>query len=131
MTLQVFVISYETKDATWKLYLLAESREDAMGYLMQEVGNKAEGFKINNFDVRESIHAITSKALDGIRGPKQEEKVVELPPKLLCPWCESTDYETNHALKMHIVKSHGVKSKKVPQKSPKAEETEPVDPEVG
>lgn len=110
--LQVFVVSYETNKATWKVYLLAESREDAMGYLMKEVGDKAEGFKINNFEVREEIHAITSKVLDGIRGPSQEQEVVQLPAKLLCPWCESTDYETNHALKMHIVKAHTGKTHK-------------------
>lgn len=110
--LQVFVVSYETNQATWKVYLLAESREDAMGYLMREVGDKAEGFKINNFEIREQIHAITSKVIEGIRGPEKEAEVVVVPPKLICPWCESTDYETNHALKMHIVKAHTGKSQK-------------------
>ncbi len=108
--LQVFMIDYETNQATWKVRLLAESREDAMGFLMQEVGDKAEGFKINNFDMRDEIHAITSKVVDGIRGPEREPEVIET-TKLICPWCESTDYETNHALKMHIVKTHTGKSK--------------------
>ena len=115
MTLQVFVVSYETKQATWRVYLLAESKEDAMGYLMKEVGDKAEGFRINNFETREAIHAVTSKVLDLIRGPKQEAEVIEN-TKLICPWCESTDYQSNHALKMHIVKSHTGKSQK-PQKA--------------
>jgi len=111
MGLQIFVVSYETEDATWKLYLMAESKEDAMGFLMKEVGDKAKGFRINNFEAREEIHAITTKVIDRIRGPKQEEKVVEK-VKLICPWCESTDYETNHALKMHIVKTHTGKTHK-------------------
>lgn len=112
MKVQVFVVSYETNQATWRVYLLAESKEDAMGYLMQEVGNKAEGFKVNNFETREEIHAITSKVLDGIKGPVPEAEVIELPPKLICPWCDSTEYETNHAMKMHIVKAHTGKTSK-------------------
>lgn len=111
MTLQIFVISYETKQATWKLYLLAESKEDAMGFLMKEVGDEAEDFRINNFEARESIHAVTSKVIDLIRGPEKEPVRIET-DKLICPWCESTDYETYHALKMHIVKAHTGKSTK-------------------
>lgn len=110
MALQVFVISYETKDATYKAYLLGESKEDAMGYIMSEMGDN-EGFRINNFESREEIHAITPKLLDGIRGPKQEAQVVEK-NNLVCPWCESTEYGNNHALKMHIVKAHTGKSDK-------------------
>ena len=106
MKLQTFVISYETNQATWKLYLLAESKEDAMGFLMKEVGNEAEGFRVNNFETREEIHAITPKVIDSLRG---EEKVV-VEEKLVCPWCEATNYENYHALKMHIVKTHTGKS---------------------
>jgi hypothetical protein len=108
--LQVFVVSYETKDATYKAYLLGDSKEDVMGYLKQEMGEQ-EGFRINNFESREAIHAITPKVLDGIRGPKEEAQVIEN-TKLVCPWCESEDYGTNHALKMHIVKAHTGKSEK-------------------
>jgi hypothetical protein len=104
VAIQVFVISYETKVSTFKAYLLAESKADAMSYLKAEMGDQ-EGFRINNFESREEIHAITTQVLDKIRGPKQEAKVVEN-VKLLCPWCESTDYLSNHALKMHIVKAH-------------------------
>lgn len=122
MKVQVFVVSYETNKATWRVYLLAESKEDAMGYLMREVGNEAEGFRINNFETREEIHAITSKVLDGIRGPEQEVKVIEN-DKLICPWCESTDYKTNHALKMHIVKSHTGKMQKPKYQKTKTQES--------
>ena len=109
--LQVFTVDYETRESTWKVRLLAESKEDAMGYLMKEVGDKAEGFRINNFDMSNEVHAITSKVLDGIRGPEKEAEVLET-IKIKCPWCDSTDYETNHALKMHIVKSHTGKTQK-------------------
>lgn len=108
MAFRTYVISYETNQATWKLYLLAESRDDAMEFLMKEVGNEAEGFRVNNFESREEIHAVTPKVIDIIRGP---EKVVEV-QKLICPWCESTKYETYHAMKMHIVKAHTGKSTK-------------------
>jgi hypothetical protein len=110
MKLQVFVVSYETKESTYKAYLLAQSKEDAMTYLKTEMGGN-EGFKINNFESREVIHAVTTQVLDKIRGPKQEAQVIEQ-TKLICPWCESTDYETNHALKMHIVKAHAESKKK-------------------
>ena len=108
--LQVFVVSYETKNATYKAYLLGESKEDVMGYLQREMG-KEDGFRINNFESREEIHALTPKVIDGIRGPKQEAQVVEK-NTLTCPWCESTEYESNHALKMHIVKAHTGKTQK-------------------
>jgi hypothetical protein len=110
MAIQVFVISYETKASTYKAYLLAESKADAMTYLKTEMG-KEEGFRIQNFESREEIHAITTQVLDKIRGPKQEVTVVEN-TKLVCPWCESTEYESNHALKMHIVKTHADSKKK-------------------
>jgi hypothetical protein len=112
--LKTYVISYETNQATWKLYLLAYSKEDAMEFLMEEVGNEAEGFRINNFESREEIHAITPKAKRIIAGP---EKIVEV-EKLICPWCESTDYENFHAMKMHIVKTHTGKSQ-LPKKPKK------------
>ena len=110
MAIQVFVISYETKASTYKAYLLAESKADAMSYLRKEMGEE-EGFKIQNFESREEIHAITTQVLDKIRGPKREAEVIEN-VKLICPWCESTEYETNHALKMHIVKTHADSKKK-------------------
>lgn len=110
MAIQVFVVSYETKASTYKAYLLAESKADAMTYLRTEMGDE-EGFKIQNFESREEIHAITTQVLDKIRGPKTEAEVVK-ETKLICPWCESTDYETNHALKMHIVKAHAESKKK-------------------
>lgn len=110
MAIQVFVVSYETKASTYKAYLLAESKEDAMTYLRLEMGEQ-EGFKIQNFESREEIHAITTQVLDKIRGPQLKAQVVET-TKLVCPWCESTDYETNHALKMHIVKAHADTKKK-------------------
>lgn len=110
MTLQVFVISYETKDATYKAYLLAKDKADAMTYLKTQMGQQ-EGFKVNNFETREVIHAVTTQVLEHIRGPQKEAEVVEK-TKLVCPWCESTEYETNHALKMHIVKTHAESKKK-------------------
>ena len=110
MAIQVFVISYETKASTYKAYLLAESKSDAMTYLKTEMGQE-EGFRVQNFESREEIHAITTQVLDKIRGPKQEAEVVEN-TKLICPWCESTDYKTVHALKMHIVKTHADTKKK-------------------
>lgn len=108
--LHVYSVDYETSEATWKVKLLAESKEDAMGYLMSVVG-KAEGLKINNFDVKDEIHAITTKVVENIRGPEKEPEVIET-VKLICPWCESTEYGNNHALKMHIVKSHTGKTHK-------------------
>ena len=108
--LTVFSIDYETRESTWKVKLLAESKEDAIGYLRSLTG-EAEGFRINNLDMKDEIHAITPKVLEGIKGPKLEPEVQEI-SKLQCPWCESTDYENFHALKMHIVKTHTGKTVK-------------------
>lgn len=108
--ISVYSIDYETNEATWKVKLLAESKEDAVEYLKERVGS-AEGFRINNMDVRDEIHAISVKVLEGIRGPEKVAEVKEV-TKLICPWCESTDYDSYHALKMHIVKTHTGKTKK-------------------
>lgn len=110
MALAVFAVDYETDDATFKAKILAESREDVLGYLKTQVGDKAEGYRIVNLEQRDDIHAITTKVLEAIRGPEvtQEEKVVEVPR---CPWCQRTDFESDHAFKMHISKAHTNKKK--------------------
>lgn len=110
MKLSVFMIKYETDDSTWKVNLIAESREDALGYLKKEVGDKTTGYKITDLEHRDDIHALTTKVVGGIRGPAKEAEVVT-ETKLICPWCESEDYGTLHALKMHIVKTHTKKDK--------------------
>lgn len=115
MNLQTFVISYETDQATWKLYLIAESKEDALKFLMDEVGNKAEGFRVNNFEAREQIHAVTPTVIEKLTPP--QETVID--SRLICPWCKSIDYVNAHALKMHIVKAHTGKAHKPKPKKEK------------
>ena len=110
--MQVFVVNYETKDATYKLYLLGKDQADAMTYLKNRVGH-LEGFRINNFESREEIHHITTQLLDMLQR-EHPEPVVE--HRLVCPWCNEDKYETNHALKMHIVKNHADSKKEVKKK---------------
>lgn len=100
--MNIFVINYETDRSTYKLVVLAESREDAFGYLKWKMGEEP-GFKINSMEQREQIHAITPKLLDKLRPVDREVVEQKL---LICPWCESTEYGSPHALKMHIVKTH-------------------------
>jgi hypothetical protein len=107
----LFVISYETKEATWKLHLLAETREDATQFLTARVG-KEEGFRINWVEQREQIHYVTDKVLDSIRPPTPP--IREVQP--ICPWCESVEYKTLHALKVHIGKNHATTEDKTPKK---------------
>ena len=111
MGLSMFMIDYETKEATWKVKLLAESKEDALGYLKKEVGDKSEGYRIVNMDQRDEVHAITTQVLENIRGPKIEAEVIT-ETKIICPWCEEDKYGSLHALKMHIVKAHTGKTAK-------------------
>lgn len=107
----LFVISYETKVTTWKVHLLAESREDATAYVVNKMG-KEEGFRLNYVEQREPIHTITEKILDNIRPPVPPD--VKIQP--ICPWCESTDYTTLHALKVHIGKNHATTEDKTAAK---------------
>lgn len=100
--MNIFSVNYETDKSTYKLVCLAESREDAVGYITWRMG-KEPGFKINAVEQREQIHAITPKLMDKLRPITNEKIEVK---QLICPWCESTDYASPHALKMHIVKSH-------------------------
>lgn len=115
MALYTFSISYETNDSTWKVFLLGESREQAIDYITKHVGED-NGLRFTSIDQRESIHAITPEILDKIRGPKPEELEPEKVRTLVCPWCESEDFKTNHALKMHIVKQHADSKKKEKEK---------------
>lgn len=107
----LFVISYETKGVSWKLNLLAENREDATAFVIKKVG-KEEGFRLNYIEQRENVHLVTDKVLDVIRPP--------LPPEVkiqgICPWCESTEYTTLHALKVHIGKNHATTEDKTIKK---------------
>jgi len=100
----VFVVNYETKASTYKAYLLAEDRNDASAFITANMG-KEEGFKFTSVEQREDIHAISDRVRAKMGITKTETEVVEK-RILTCPWCESTDYETLHALKMHIVKNH-------------------------
>ena len=115
--MQVFVVNYETDESTYKLYLLGKDQADAMGFLGQRVGN-LPGYRLNNFESRESIHHITPQLVDMLQKEKPEAVVEH---RLVCPWCEDDKYETNHALKMHIVKNHA-DSKKAPAKKKKKDE---------
>lgn len=112
--MQVFVVNYETDESTYKLYLLGKDQSDAMTFLKMRVGD-LPGYRLNNFDTREEIHTITPQLLDMLQ-KEHPEPVVER--RLVCPWCEADNYETNHALKMHIVKNHAT-SKKEDKKVPK------------
>lgn len=105
--MQVFVVSYETDHSTYKLYLLGKDQADAMTYLRMKVGD-LPGFRINNFESREELHAVTPQLMDSFQR-ETPEPVVE--KRLVCPWCEEDKYETNHALKMHIVKNHATSKK--------------------
>lgn len=105
--MQVFVVNYETNESTYKLYLLGKDQADAMTFLKKKVGD-LEGFRVNNFESREVIHAVTPQLLELITPPAPEAKVER---RLLCPWCEADHYETNHALKMHICKNHATANK--------------------
>ena len=107
--MQVFVVSYETKESTYKLYLLGKDQSDAKTFLQKRVGG-LEGYRLNNFETREEIHTITPQLLDMLQR-ETPEPVVER--RLVCPWCNEDKYETNHALKMHIVKNHADTKKKV------------------
>lgn len=112
MNATFFAVNYETKEATWKLYILANDREDVKDYLLEKVG-KTPGFRINSIEQREPIHDITTKVLDGLRPIPEPERI----PLAICPWCESTDYKTFHALKIHIAKNHAtVEDKTAPPK---------------
>lgn len=110
MQLNIVVVNYETDESTWKAVLVAESREDAVGYIKSKVGTE-KGFKVTSIEQRDPIHAITSKLLDQIKGPEVKPEVVQ-ETLLVCPWCEATDFKSNHALKMHIVKQHADSKKK-------------------
>jgi hypothetical protein len=105
--MQVFVVSYETDASTYKLYLLGKDQADAMTYLKMRVG-ELPGYRMNNFESREEIHMITPQLIDMLQ-KETPEAVVE--HRLVCPWCEEDKYETNHALKMHIVKNHATSKK--------------------
>lgn len=113
--MQVFVISYETDASTYKLYLLGKNQADAMTWLKMKVGG-LPGYRMNNFESREEIHAITDQLVDILQKEKPETTVIE---KLVCPWCGANEYETPHALKMHIVKNHATSKKE--DKKPKKE----------
>jgi hypothetical protein len=107
LKMQVFVISYETDDSTYKLYLLGKDQADAMTYLKMRVGG-LKGYRMNNFESREEIHMVTPQLIDMLTPTKPVAEVVH---KLVCPWCEADHYETNHALKMHICKAHATANK--------------------
>jgi hypothetical protein len=113
--MQVFVVSYETDESTYKLYLMGKDQADAMGYLKQRVGD-LKGFRVNNFESRETLHAVTPQMLDMLQ---RETPAPVVEKRLICPWCEDDKYETNHALKMHIVKNHADSKKKAPKKKEK------------
>jgi len=113
--MQVFVVNYETDDSTYKLYLLGKDQADAMTYVKMRVGN-LPGYRMNNFESREEIHAVTPQLLEMLTPPPPEEKVVH---KMLCPWCGADHYETLHALKMHICKNHATSNKDNPKKKEK------------
>ena len=98
----IFSINYETDKSTYRLICLAESREDAVGYITWRMGAEP-GFKITSVEQREIIHAVTPKLMDTLRPVTNEKIEVK---QLICPWCESTEYGSPHALKMHIVKAH-------------------------
>lgn len=110
--MQVFVVNYETDESTYRLYLLGKDQADAMTYLKMRVGG-LPGYRMNNFESREEIHQITPQLLDLLQ-KEHPEPVVER--RLVCPWCEADNYETNHALKMHIVKNHADSKKEVKKK---------------
>lgn len=113
--MQVFVVSYETDESTYKLYMLGKDQADAMTFLKKRVGG-LPGYRMNNFESREEIHTITPQLLDMLQ-KEHPEPVVER--RLVCPWCEDDKYETNHALKMHIVKNHADSKKNPPKKKDK------------
>ncbi len=110
--MQVFVVSYETDESTYKLYMLGKDQADAMTYLNKRVGH-LPGYRMNNFESRELIHVITPQLLDMLQ-KEHPEPIVE--KRLVCPWCEADMYGTNHALKMHIVKNHADSKKDVKKK---------------
>jgi hypothetical protein len=114
--MQVFVVSYETDESTYKLYLLGKDQSDAMTYLKMRVGD-LPGYRMNNFESREEIHMITPQLIDMLQ---KETPVPVVEHRLVCPWCNEDKYETNHALKMHIVKTHADTKKE--DKKPKKED---------
>ena len=106
--MKVFVVNYERDEPTYKLYLLGKDQADAMTYLKMRVGD-LPGYRLNNFESREEIHQLTPQLMDMLQREKPEAIVEK---RLVCPWCEEDKYETNHALKMHIVKNHADTKKK-------------------
>ena len=110
--MQVFVVSYETTESTYKLFMVGKDQADAMTYLKMRVGD-LPGYRMNNFESREEIHTLTPQLVDMLQ-KEHPEPVIER--RLVCPWCEDDKYETNHALKMHIVKNHADSKKKVSKK---------------
>lgn len=103
--LHFFKVQYETKKMLYKANVVAEHKDDLMNFIRATMGTE-EGFKITNIDDAGIIHAFTDKVIGGIRGTSKPTVTEETKQVFVCPWCESTDYQSNHALKIHITKTH-------------------------